>query len=120
MGAAAGVTAGTACGQSPGPPGAAARRAVGLPPEGRDESCRPAYGAPRPDPGRRRRATLAFISPAMSRARLLLLHVHAAGPARRRCALEAVEKVVTTENGQERAERERAENGLVCPTPTDG
>ena len=39
-------TAGTARGRSSGPPGAAARRAAGLPPEGRDESCRIAYGAP--------------------------------------------------------------------------
>ena len=38
-------TARTACGRSPGPPGAAARRAVGLPPGGRDESCRTANGA---------------------------------------------------------------------------
>ena len=38
-------TASTARGRSPGPPGAAARRAAGLPPEGRDESCRTAHGA---------------------------------------------------------------------------
>ncbi len=43
-GAATADTAGTARGRSPGPPGAAARRAAGLPPGGRDESCRTAYG----------------------------------------------------------------------------
>jgi hypothetical protein len=95
-GAAAGVTAGTACGRSPGPPGAAARRAAGLPPGGRDGSCRPAYGAsPGPDPGRPRRRTLAFISPAISRARYSCSTSRPSGPARLGAPLKAVEKVVT-------------------------
>ena len=74
----------------PGPPGAAARRAVGLPPGGRDESCRTAYGAPPgPAPGRLRRFTLAFIFSAISRARFPCSTSRPSGPARRRCALGA-------------------------------
>ena len=87
-------TARTACGRSPGPPGAAARRAVGLPPGGRDESCHPAYGAPPgPDPGRLRRATRAFIFPAIGRARSTRFTSWPSGLARRRCALEDVQQV---------------------------
>jgi hypothetical protein len=63
-----------------GPPGAAARRAEGLPPEGRDESCRTAYGAwPGSDPGRLRRATLASSFSWFARP-LLVLHVQAVRP----------------------------------------
>jgi hypothetical protein len=41
-----GTRRGTACGRSPGPPSAAAGRAVGLSSEGRGESCRPATARP--------------------------------------------------------------------------
>jgi hypothetical protein len=71
---------------------------VGLPPEGRDESCRTAYGAPPgPDPGRLRRATPAFVFPAIGRVPLSRFTYWPPGLARRRCALEAVEKLVTAE-----------------------
>jgi len=87
---------GTACGRSPRPPGAAARRAAGLPPEGRDESCRTANGAS-PDlaPAAYGGATLAAHPSPISRARFSRFTSRPSGPARRRCALEAVKKVVT-------------------------
>ena len=58
--------------------GSSARR--GLPPKGRDESCRTAYGEPPgPDPGRLRRVTLAFIFPRLA-ASVHVIHVLAVRP----------------------------------------
>ena len=54
--------------------GRGTRRAAGLPPEGRDESCRTLRRSPDPDPGRLRRATLAAYSPG-SATPILALHV---------------------------------------------
>ena len=70
------------------------RRAVGLASEGRGESCRPATARPRVNPGRLRRVTLAAHPPDCS-CPSSLFTAGPSGPARRRCALEAVEKVVT-------------------------
>ncbi len=78
------------------------RRAVGLASEGRGGSCRPATarspGEPRPPtaghPGR------SFLSTA--RARPGCSRPGPSGPARRRCALEAVEKVVTAQSDHSR------------------
>ena len=77
----------------PGLPCAAARRAVGLPPGGRGESCRPATAGPRRPLPLITGPLAALLSPGCSRQ--LALPVPAVGVARRRCALEAVEKVVT-------------------------
>jgi len=77
----------------PGQRCAAARRAVGLPPEGRGESCRPATARPPATLAAYHRSPAALLSPGCSRQ--LALPVPAVGVARRRCALEAVEKVVT-------------------------
>ena len=71
------------------------RRAVGLSSEGRGESCRPQRRDPRVNPGRLRRVTLAAHSLSTARARPCCSRPGPSGPARRRCALEAVEKVVT-------------------------
>jgi len=81
----------------PGQPCAAARRAVGLPPEGRGESCRPATASPRRPLPLITGHPAALLSPGCSRQ--LALPVLAVGVARRRCALEAVEKVVTAKKG---------------------
>ena len=92
-GAASGHDGGDRMRPVPGQSCAAARRAVGLPPEGRGESCRPATARPP--------ATLAAYhrSPGRSTlldcSRQLALPVRAVGVARRRRALEAVEKFVT-------------------------
>ncbi len=77
----------------PGQPCAAARRAVGLPPEGRGESCRPATARPPATLAAYHRSPAALRSPGCLRQ--LALPVPAVSVARRRCALEAVEKVVT-------------------------
>ena len=53
---------------------------------------------PRLNLSRLRRVTLAALSPSIARARSSLLTAWPSGPARRRCALEAVEKVVTAKN----------------------
>ena len=99
-------TAGTASGRSPGPRCAAARRAVGPASEGRGESCRPATARPGVNPGRPRRVTLAALS-----SRLFVpvrcSRPGAVGSARRRCALETVEKLVT------------AWRGVLCAVPLD-
>ena len=58
-------------------------------------SCRPATARPRVNPGRLRRVTLAAFSLSTARARPRCSRPGPSGPARRRCALEAVEKVVT-------------------------
>jgi hypothetical protein len=73
-----------------GPRCAAARRAVGLASEGRGESCRPATARPRVNPGRLRRVTLAALSLSAARVRPRCPRLGPSGPARRRCALEAV------------------------------
>jgi hypothetical protein len=82
----------------PGQPSAAARRAVGLPPEGRDESCRSATAGPRRPLPLITGPPAALLSPGCSRQ--LALPVPAVGVARRRCALEAAEKVVTGQVAQ--------------------
>ena len=72
------------------------RRAVGLASEGRGESCRPATARPRVNPSRLRRVTLA-AHPSRLLAPVLAVHgLRPSGPARRRCALEVVKRVVTT------------------------
>jgi hypothetical protein len=71
------------------------RRAVGLA-EGRGESWRPATARPRVDLGRLRRVTLAALSLSTARVRPRSSWPGPSGPARRRCALETVEIVVTT------------------------
>jgi hypothetical protein len=89
-------TAGTAGGRSPGVPCGAADAPGGLPPKGRGGKLPPRNGeTPRLNHGRLRRVTVAALS-----RRLLapVLAVHGRGrqgPARRRCALEAVRIVVT-------------------------
>ena len=92
-GAAPGDTAGTACGRSPGPPGAAARHAGGLPPIGRDESCRTANGAP-PDltPAAYGGPPWPLISLPVGCARFSRFTSRPSGPARRRCALDDCEE----------------------------
>jgi hypothetical protein len=107
-------TAGTAGGRSPGPPCAAARRAVGLASEGRGESCRPrdgeTSGEPRPPtaghPGR--------SSPLDCSRPSSLFTAWPSGPARRRCALETVEKVVTAPLTEG-----EGEGAPLVPIPTD-
>jgi hypothetical protein len=68
----------------------------GLPPKGRDESCRTANGElPGPDPCRLRRATLAAHLPHDSPRPPHVLQVQAVRPGAPWRALEAVEKLVT-------------------------
>jgi hypothetical protein len=74
-----------------------ARRAAAR--KGASEAAAPATVLPRVDLSRLRRVTLAAsLSPGCPRSPLAA-HSHAEGPARRRCALEAVEKVVTAHEG---------------------
>ena len=77
-----------------GPPCAAAAASAGLASEGRGE-LPPARRDPRVNPGRLRRVTLAVHSCSTARARPHWSRPGPSGLARRRCALEAVEKVVT-------------------------
>ena len=91
-----GGTAGTAGGRSPGEPCAAAAAPVGLPPGRARAKLPPRNGASPGEPqpptaGHPGRFTL---SPGCSRSSSLLT-AWPSGPARRRCALETVEKVVT-------------------------
>ena len=74
------------------------RRAVGLASEGRGEAAAPQRRDPRLNRGRLRRVTLAAI-PSTARARPRCSRPGLPGPARRRCALEVVEKVVTAWRG---------------------
>jgi hypothetical protein len=72
----------------------------GLPPKGRDESCRTAYGElPGPDPCRLRRASLAAHLPHGWPRPLLVPHVQAVRPGAPWRAPEAVEKVVAGSDG---------------------
>jgi hypothetical protein len=72
------------------------RRAVGLASEGRGENCRPATARPRGEPRPPTAGHPGRYSPRLP-ASILAIHGQGpSGPARRRCALEAVEKLVTT------------------------
>ena len=104
-------TTGTAGGRSPGPRCAAARRAVGLASEGRGESCRPPTAKPGVNPGRLPRVTLAAHPLTTARARPRWSRPGPSGMARRRCALEAVEKFVTARTG--------TRTGTRCQAPLD-
>jgi hypothetical protein len=94
-GAAAGY-GGDRSGRSPAVPCAAADAPGGLPPKGRVEKLPPRNGEiPRLNPGRLRRVTLAAHFLSIARVRPCCSRPGPSGSARRRCALEAVKKVVT-------------------------
>ena len=75
------------------------RRAVGLASEGRGEAGRPATASPPVNLSRLRRVTLAALSLSLLALVRRFSWPGPSGLARRRCALEAVEKVVTSQKG---------------------
>ena len=72
------------------------RRAVGLASEGRGEAAAPATARPPVEPQPLTTGHLGRFSLSTARVRLSLFAAWPSGLARRRCALEIVEKVVTT------------------------
>ena len=100
-GAASGVTAGTARGRSPGPPGAAARRARWASAHRVRRTLPPRQRRPAPDltPAAYGGVTLAVDLPFDWPRPLLAFTSRPSGTARPRCALEAVEKLVTGPDG---------------------
>jgi hypothetical protein len=89
-------TAGTAGGRSPGCRARPAAASVGPTSEGRERSGPPRNGeSPRLNRSRLRRVTQAAPFPWIARAHPSLLTAWPSGLARRRCALEAVQRIVT-------------------------